>query len=232
MSKEDKDLIVVKKNIFSRILSALINGLKGLFKVKPDNTEELAKAQKRIENLEDELKEMEAEEKRLDKEAQKEAEAEKQTEAQQNQEEQKPPIIEDISLHLKDMVQDWTKEDSVQIGNKKVDFKEKIAPNGNKNSYYAINGIEVLSMVENEMFKHTKLVNYHFDTKIVDKFGVKMNEEVRNPDKDSYQEEYTDYENKRKYTKEVGPIIDTDENVIGNFKIIEETYKEGDTKFC
>lgn len=232
MSKEDKELIVVKKNIFSRILSALINGLKGLFKVKPDNTEELAKAQKRIENLEDELKEMEAEEKRLEKEAQKEEkEAEQQAEIEQKQEEQKPPIIEDISLHLKDMEQDWTKEDSAQIGNKKVDFKEKIAPNGNKSSYYAINGIEVLSMIENEMFKHTKLVNYHFDTKIVDKFGVPMNEKVRNPDKDSYQEEYTDYENKRKYKKEVGPIIDEDENVIGDFKIIEETYKEGDVKF-
>ena len=43
MSKEDKDLIVVKKNIFSRILRALINGLKGLFKVKelPKDYEEL-----------------------------------------------------------------------------------------------------------------------------------------------------------------------------------------------
>lgn len=230
MSKEDKDLIVVKKNIFSRILSALINGLKGLFKVKSDNTEELAKAQKRIENLEDELKEMEAEEKRLDKEAQKEAEAEKQAEVQQNQEEQKPPVIEDTSLHLKDTVQDWTKEDSAQIGNKKVDFKGKIAPNGNKWEYYAVNGIEVLSVIENEMFKKMKLVNYHFDTKIVDKFGVPMNEEVRNPEKDSYQEEYIDYENKRKYKKEVGPITDKDKNVIGNFKIVEETYKEGDVK--
>lgn len=226
MSNEDKELIVAKKNIFSRILSALINGLKNLFRGKTNNTEEVYKAQKKIEDLEDELKEMESEEKRLEKEAQKE-----EKEAEQQQEEQKPPIIEDISLHLKDMEQDWTKEDSAQIGNKKVDFKEKIAPNGNKSSYYAINGIEVLSMIENEMFKHTKLVNYHFDTKIVDKFGVPMNEKVRNPDKDSYQEEYTDYENKRKYKKEVGPIIDEDENVIGDFKIIEETYKEGDVKF-
>lgn len=232
MSNEDKELIVAKKNIFSRILSALINGLKNLFRGKTNNTEEVYKAQKKIEDLEDELKEMESEEKRLEKEAQKEKkEAEQQAEIEQKQEEQKPPIIEDISLHLKDMEQDWTKEDSAQIGNKKVDFKEKIAPNGNKSSYYAINGIEVLSMIENEMFKHTKLVNYHFDTKIVDKFGVPMNEKVRNPDKDSYQEEYTDYENKRKYKKEVGPIIDEDENVIGDFKIIEETYKEGDVKF-
>ena len=226
MSNEDKELIVAKKNIFSRILSELINGLKNLFRGKTNNTEEVYKAQKKIEDLEDELKEMESEEKRLEKEAQKE-----EKEAEQQQEEQKPPIIEDISLHLKDMEQDWTKEDSAQIGNKKVDFKEKIAPNGNKSLYYAINGIEVLSMIENEMFKHTKLVNYHFDTKIVDKFGVPMNEKVRNPDKDSYQEEYTDYENKRKYKKEVGPIIDEDENVIGDFKIIEETYKEGDVKF-
>ena len=183
---------------------------------------------------------MENEERRLDKEAKREEkEAEEQEnkeleeieEIEEEQDKQKPPIIEDISLHLKDMEQDWTKEDSVQIENKKVEFKEKIAPNGNKSSYYAINGIEVLSMIENEMFKHTKLVNYHFDTKIVDKFGVSMNEEVRNPDKDSYQEEYTDYANKRKYTKEVGPIIDEDKNVIGDFKIIEETYKEGDVKF-
>lgn len=232
MSNEDKELIVAKKNIFRRILSALINGLKNLFRGKTNNTEEVYKAQKKIEDLEDELKEMESEEKRLEKEAQKEEkEAEQQAEIEKKQEEQKPPIIEDISLHLKDMEQDWTKEDSAQIGNKKVDFKEKIAPNGNKSSYYAINGIEVLSMIENEMFKHTKLVNYHFDTKIVDKFGVPMNEKVRNPDKDSYQEEYTDYENKRKYKKEVGPIIDEDENVIGDFKIIEETYKEGDVKF-
>ena len=47
MSKEDKELVVVKKNIFSRILSALLNGLKGLFRVKPDNTEELAKEKKK-----------------------------------------------------------------------------------------------------------------------------------------------------------------------------------------
>lgn len=240
MSKEDKDLVVVKKNIFSRILSALLNGLKGLFRVKPDNTEELAKAEKKIEKLENEIQSMENEERRLDKEAKREEkEAEEQEnkeleeieEIEEEQDKQKPPIIEDISLHLKDMEQDWTKEDSEQIGNKKVDFKEKIAPNGNKSSYYAINGIEVLSMIENEMFKHTKLVNYHFDTKIVDKFGVPMNEEVRNPAKDSYQEEYIDYENKRGYKKEVGPITDKDKNVIGNFKIIEETYKDGDVKF-
>ena len=69
MSKEDKELVVVKKNIFGRILTALLNGLKRLFKVKPDNTEELAKAEQKIEELEGEIKSIEDEEKRLDKEA-------------------------------------------------------------------------------------------------------------------------------------------------------------------
>lgn len=221
MSKEDKDLVVAKKNIFSRILSALINSLRNLFRGKKYGTGEFYKTQKEIDALEDELKEMEAEEKRLDKEAQKE---------DKEVEQQEAPVIEDISLHLKNMKQDWTKEASMQIGNKKVDFKEKVAPNGNKSAYYAINGIEVLSMIENEIFKHTKLINYHFDTKIVDKFGVPMNEEIRNPDKDSYQEEYTDYENKRSYKKMVGPLMDMDKNVVGDYKIIQEHYQEGKIK--
>lgn len=229
MSKGDKDLIVAKKNIFSRILSALISSLRSLLSGQTYGTGEFHKTQKKIDDLEDELKEMKSEERRLEKEEQKEVE-QHEVKNEQNEEQQETPAIEDISLHLKNMEQDWTKQDSTQIGNKKVDFKEKISPNGNKSSYYAINGVEVLSKIENQNFKRIKLVNYHFDTKFMDKYGVPVHKEVRNPAKDSYQEEYTDYQNKRKYTKKVGPISDTDKNVIGNFKIIDESYEEGDIK--
>ena len=225
MSNGDKDLIVAKKNIFSRILSSILNKLKWFFTVHTDNEDELNESKETIAKLEGEIERLKDEQEKADREIE---EIEEIDEIEQPEEEtKKEPEIEDISLHLSTTEQDWTKQYRVNVDDKQVDYKEKVAPNGNKSAYYAINGLEILSMIENERFTHIKLVNYHFDTKIVDKFGVPMKQYERDSEKDSYLEEYVDYENKRRYKKEVGPILDEDENVLGDFKIIEERYEEG-----
>lgn len=222
MSNGDKDLIVAKKNIFSRILSSILNKLKWFFTVHTDNEDELNESKETIAKLEEEIERLKDEQEKADREIEEIEPIE-----QPKEETKKEPEIEDISMHLSKTEQDWTKQYRLNVDDKQVDYKEKVAPNGNKSAYYAINGLEILSMIENERFKHIKLVNYHFDTKIVDKFGVPMKQYERDSEKDSYLEEYVDYENKRSYKKEVGPIIDEDENVLGDFKIIEERYEEG-----
>ena len=222
MSNGDKDLIVAKKNIFSRILSSILNKLKWFFTVHTDNEDELNESKETIAKLEEEIERLKDEQEKADREIEEIEPIEPPEE-----ETKKEPEIEDISMHLSKTEQDWTKQYRLNVDDKQVDYKEKVAPNGNKSAYYAINGLEILSMIENERFKHIKLVNYHFDTKIVDKFGVPMKQYERDSEKDSYLEEYVDYENKRRYKKEVGPILDEDENVLGDFKIIEERYEEG-----
>ena len=47
MSNGDKDLIVAKKNIFSRILSSILNKLKWFFTVHTDNEDELNESKNR-----------------------------------------------------------------------------------------------------------------------------------------------------------------------------------------
>ena len=222
MSNGDKDLIVAKKNIFSRILSSILSKLKWFFTVHTDNENELNESKETIAKLEEEIERLKDEQEKADREIEEIEPIE-----QPEEETKKEPEIEDISMHLSKTEQDWTKQYRLNVDDKQVDYKEKVAPNGNKSAYYAINGLEILSMIENERFKHIKLVNYHFDTKIVDKFGVPMKQYERDSEKDSYLEEYVDYENKRSYKKEVGPIIDEDENVLGDFKIIEERYEQG-----
>ena len=225
MSNGDKDLIVAKKNIFSRILSSILNKLKWFFTVHTDNEDELNESKETIAKLEEEIERLKDEQEKADREIE---EIEEIDEIEQPEEEtKKEPEIEDISLHLSKTVQDWTNKYKTNIDDKQVEHKEKVAPNGNKWEYYAINGLEVLSIIENERFKKIRLVNYHFDTKIVDKFGVPMKQYERDSEKDSYIEKHIDYENRRTYQKEVGPIIDEDENVLGNFKIEEERYEEG-----
>lgn len=151
MSKGDKDLIVAKKNIFSRILSSILNKLKWFFRVHTDNEDELNESKETIAKLEGEIERLKDEQEKADREIE---EIEEIDEIEQPEEEtKKEPEIEDISLHLSKTVQDWTNKYKTNIDDKQVEHKEKVAPNGNKWEYYAINGLEVLSIIENERFK-------------------------------------------------------------------------------
>ena len=68
MSKGDKDLIVAKKNIFSRILSSILNKLKWFFTVHTDNEDELNESKETIAKLEGEIERLKDEQEKADRE--------------------------------------------------------------------------------------------------------------------------------------------------------------------
>lgn len=91
MSKGDKDLIVAKKNIFSRILSSILNKLKWFFRVHTDNEDELNESKETIAKLEGEIERLKDEQEKADREIEEIEEIE-----QPEEETKKEPEIEDI----------------------------------------------------------------------------------------------------------------------------------------
>lgn len=200
MSEKDtkgKELIVPEKNIFKRIFSALLDKIKEWFTPNDftyNSNFDVAPKRDIIEN----------------KESSKEG---------KNNVKAKEMI--DLSLKVSLMLKEWNKQRRMFIEGKQVTYKESKTEDGEKYSYYAINGKEVLSSIETDKMKKTRLVDYYVEEKETEKLGNKMTEDVRNPEKDIVHEEEINYETGKCTTKTLGPIIDfdsEDEKVIGKYE--------------
>lgn len=205
MSDKDtkgKELIVPEKNIFIRIFSALLDKIKGWF--TPDDFTYNS-------NFDVAPKRDIIEDKEIPKEGKNNIKAKE---------------MLDLSLKVSLMLKEWNKQRRMFIDNKQVTYKESKTEDGEKYSYYAINGKEVLSCIETDKMKKTRLVGYYEEGKETEKLGNKMTEYVRNPEKDIVYEEEINYETGKWTTKTLGPIIDfdsEDEKVIGKY---EETVEK------
>lgn len=213
MSDKDtrgKELIVPEKNIFVRIFSALLEKIKGWF--TPDDFTYNS-------NFDVAPKRDIIEDKEIPKEGKNNIKAKE---------------MLDLSLKVSLMLKEWNKQRRMFIDNKQVTYKENKSEDGEKYSYYAINGKEVLSRIESDKMKKTRLVSYYEDEKETEKFGNKITEHTRNPEKDIVYEEEINYETGEWTTKTVGPIIEydsDDEKAIGKYEEIVKQDKN-DPAFC
>ncbi len=205
MAKKDLALIP-KKNVFNRFFSEIWKKLKYFF-YKDKNFSEM-KTDSNVVKREEKRKEF------------KEITSEKEI-----QEEKK-----DISLQISKLISDWTRNFNFNINNSQVSYKEKKNDEGHLYAYYSINGREVLSIVEDNKQKHSKMVHYHYDEQEIKKYGVTIKDKIRNTNRDPYIEEITDYENKKKTIIEDLPVVDLDYNVLGGQKTTTEEFKEGMVK--
>ena len=198
----NKYVTIYKENPFKKVISAILTRVRSFFSKRKDYSDSNVHYEPKdfIQNID----KVEAPKENLEKLIE-------------------PLMIE--NLKISENFTDWTKQNKYYIGNKSVEYKEKLTT-GERYACYLINGQEVMSKFENTKLKHNKMVDYYVDEVTMNKFGVPIKEYKRNPKRDSYLEEIQDKETGKKIEKRGGPILNLDEDddtVIGTYETIEES---------